>query len=797
MDFLAVDWLWALLFVPAVAALSLYASRRRVRILSRLLGPRAADSDYVNVSKPRRALKAWLFAAATFFLVVAVARPYWGNRLLPFTGKGRDVLLVLDVSKSMMSTDMAGGGGKGAPSRLKHAKWLLRELIAATPGDRYGIIVFAGKAFLECPLTGDRTSLYNILNDITTDSVPAGGTNIEEALSVALRAFQAAAGGYKAVVLISDGDEVYGQSSNAMAEVKRLKIPLLVVGVGDPERGIIRIPDEKGAMHTVLDAQGNPVNSKLNETLLRKMAVETDGVYVRSTSAEPGLDTLEKRIEQLVPEKYAEGKMTRPLERFHLPLFAAILLYLLWLGVGETTFPSKTAAKAIALALAFLGLFAADGAQAQDSPVSDGPALTKKTPSPDAIGSFNAGLDAQQLGDSEKAEKCYTDAINLGESKPDVRAAAYQNLGVMRHQSARLAAPQEPERALKDLDQAEELYRESMRSSPGRRQVAVNQQLLLSDRKAAQEIIKRRQEMEKKQKEAQEKTQQALDQQRQANQSQGQQQKRQQQQADQKTHDAKQAAEDLAQAAKDAGKPQESQRAAQAAKDLDNARQDQKKNDGKAAEKQLEKAMQKLGGEQSQQQREENKRKDAEDKTQQAMQKQQEANQAQDQQEKQEKQQQAQERTDEAKKSMNDYQKANQGNPDPKRKENAQEAKKELEKAKEEQKEGKGEKAEDSLKKALEKLRANKLEDKQNKGDKDKQDKEDKAESKDKQDKAQKQQGQEGKPQGQRKYDEKEIDPQQAARLLDLMAKEEKSLREELKQRAKENSGVAPVEKDW
>ena len=150
------------------------------------------------------------------FITIATARPYWGFKLLPFSGSGRDILAVIDTSKSMLSKDIR-------PSRLAHAKLLLKNLIKGTQGDRYGIIAFAGSAFLECPLTMDRTSLYTVLDDINVDSIPVGGTNIEKALDVAIKAFKAAAGGYKAIILITDGDELQGNSPNAINALKKHK----------------------------------------------------------------------------------------------------------------------------------------------------------------------------------------------------------------------------------------------------------------------------------------------------------------------------------------------------------------------------------------------------------------------------------------------------------------------------------------------------------------------------------------------------------------------------------------------
>ena len=330
MDFLKVNVLWNLIWIlPTLFILIFIAKGRRKKYIQTILGKRYSDPEFVNVSPTRRRFRFTLFVIFIVLVIIAAARPYWGYKILPFSGSGRDILVVLDVSKSMLSKDIS-------PSRLAHAKLLLKNLIKATPGDRYGIIAFAGSAFLECPLTGDRNSLYTILNDINTDSIPVGGTNIEKALDEAIRAFKAAEGGYKAVILITDGDELQGDSSNAIKQLENLKIPVFTVGIGDPNKpGLIQLEDDAGQTTFLRDSNNELVKSKLNEPQLKKIAEATNGVYIRSTAVDPGLKTLETKISDIIPQKHDSGSMTRPLERFQVPLFIALIFILLWLAIGE------------------------------------------------------------------------------------------------------------------------------------------------------------------------------------------------------------------------------------------------------------------------------------------------------------------------------------------------------------------------------------------------------------------------------------------------------------------------------
>jgi Ca-activated chloride channel homolog len=329
MNFLKPDILWNLLWIiPLYFILFKLATSKRKRTLKSIIGNRNIQ-EYTSLSNNKRIIKQWLLLFVIIFLVIALARPFWGYKLLPYTGRGKDMLIVLDVSKSMLSQDIP-------PTRLSHAKLLIKDLITATTGDRYGLIAFAGSAFLECPLTENRNSLFSILKETNISSIPVGGTNIEKAMEVAIRALKAASGNYKAVILFTDGDELQGNSSNTIKKLKSFKIPLYIVGIGNPKKpGLIQIKDKKGNNKFLKDKAGKLVESKLNEKQLKKMALETNGVYIRSTATDSGLKTLLTQIKNLIPEKYISNQLTRPFERFQIPLIIAFILLVIWFSLGE------------------------------------------------------------------------------------------------------------------------------------------------------------------------------------------------------------------------------------------------------------------------------------------------------------------------------------------------------------------------------------------------------------------------------------------------------------------------------
>lgn len=329
MDFISPYILWNLVWIiPSLAIVFIISQSKRKKALRSIIGDKDPER-FINLSESKRTIKYLLLSFALVLAVIAAARPFWGYKILPFSNVGRDVLIVLDTSRSMLSQDVP-------PSRLEHAKMFLKELIQTVKGDRFGIIAFSGSAFLECPLTEDKSSLFGMLEKLDTSSIPVGGTNIERALKTAIKAFKAAQGGYKAIVLVTDGDELQGNSASVIEQIKELKIPLLIVGIGDPNiPALIQIKDEKGNDTYIRDAKGEPVKTKLNEKALEELASATNGLYVRSTSINSGLAEIESRIKSLVPEKYSSINSRRPLERFQIPLLLSVIFFICSLSLGE------------------------------------------------------------------------------------------------------------------------------------------------------------------------------------------------------------------------------------------------------------------------------------------------------------------------------------------------------------------------------------------------------------------------------------------------------------------------------
>ncbi len=756
MSFLSGSILWNLLWIiPLILVLAIAGGIRRNRLLRRMFGTDERVARFSNASAGKRVFRVILLTLVVLLLAVAAARPSWGKQLMHDTSTGRDLLILFDVSKSMLSDDVK-------PSRMDHAKWLVREIVKKNPGDRFGLIAFAGESFLVCPLTVDRASFVQLVDDLDVDTIPVGGTNVQLALEEAVKAFEGAQGTHKAVILVTDGDELTGRGASVVGELADAQIPVFAVGVGDPSNpAVIRVKDEDGKLRILTDREGNPVKSPLNEPQLTELARRTGGIYVRSTAAYSGIDELETRIRTL-DRKESENAVSafRPIERPAYPLTAAIILLALFFCVSET----RPRSVQIIFALAALLLLASPNeshAQAASIPakiqqtqaaVPADDETAGEEPAPEPVRSaselYNSGLEQQQVEhDNEKARTFYERAIAASEKEPLVRASSYQNIGVISHLDARSSmedaiqklqgqdlnsAEKSVSEAMTRLNLAEELYRESMRSAAGDASVVRNQQILLADRKQAEEMKKQIEELKKLMEQARQQTQDAHDQQQQEN-----------QQDDQQQSD-----------------------------------QDQKS-----------------GGQQDQQQQSD------QDQQSEGQQNQQSEGQQDQQQQSNQDQKSAQDMTKQAEDTVSELeQKASEMNQERQR-QAAQQAREELQKAREEQEQGNGEKAEEHLKNALDTLNRSQQD---QQGDQDQQDQQGDQDEQDQEqqegEEEQRQQQQQGEqsqanpqePQG----DMGDMEKQQAEAILDMMSKDELDYKDanQLQRPARMNNRV---EKDW
>src|SRR5256886_12538287 len=273
MNFGAPNWLWALAFLPLLVLLYVRAERRSAIKLREFVSPRLLPQLAGNVNRVRRAIRFAFVLFALALAMIALAKPRWGYTYEDVKRRGLDLLFAVDTSRSMLSNDVA-------PNRLQRVKLAAQDLIAELQGDRVGLIAFAGRAFLQAPLTIDYDAAVEAFNDLDTKTIPEGGTNISEAITLATRTFGKSAVGNRALVIFTDGEDLNGDAVKTAKDAAGAGIRIFTIGVGTPQGSLIPVNGEDGGTAFVKDEKGQVVKSKLDEKRLREIAQDTGGFYL-------------------------------------------------------------------------------------------------------------------------------------------------------------------------------------------------------------------------------------------------------------------------------------------------------------------------------------------------------------------------------------------------------------------------------------------------------------------------------------------------------------------------------------
>lgn len=265
-----ITMLYLLWLLPILFGLLLYSAGRRKQLAERLIH-KGLQQKLVFINPVRRRWKAAMLLAGFGMLAVGLARPAWNLQQTTITRSGRDVVFVLDVSRSMLAEDLA-------PNRLERAKLAISDVIGKLRGDRVGLLVFAGTAAVKCPLTLDYGFFTMMLENVSTDSISRGGTMIGDAIRVVLdQMLDRQEKKYKDIILITDGEDHESFPVEAAREAAAKGVRLFIVGLGDENEGKrIPVTDESGR-RTFLQYQGREIWSKLDADTLRQMALATPG----------------------------------------------------------------------------------------------------------------------------------------------------------------------------------------------------------------------------------------------------------------------------------------------------------------------------------------------------------------------------------------------------------------------------------------------------------------------------------------------------------------------------------------
>ena len=328
------------LLLPAGAAWVVRAERRRAGALKRFGDPALMKDLSAIPDARRRLVRHALRLAALGALVLALARPQLGRRPALIARAGRDVLVLLDLSRSMNVAD-AGG------SRLAAAKRLADSLAAASPGDRFGLIVFGGSAFLQLPLTGDHDAFGRFLAAGSTDDIGDPSTDLSAALVAAAKAFEhEGEPGARAALLVSDGESGEGDVDAALGRLGREGVPVFAIGVGSVQGGPVPADSSEAPERYHRDHIGRVVISRLEEGDLRRVAERTGGSYARWDDA-GALRALGVSLAQVEARTVGVRSARKPAERFQWPLALATVLLLL---EGSVSLSTRTGTRSAAVA---------------------------------------------------------------------------------------------------------------------------------------------------------------------------------------------------------------------------------------------------------------------------------------------------------------------------------------------------------------------------------------------------------------------------------------------------------------
>jgi len=309
-----------LLFIAAGFLLLLFLNLLRwKRSTTRKIGDQALVKLLItSFSQKRVVLKFILVLLAFTAGILAVMNPRVPGDSDNKTRKGIDIAIALDVSKSMLATDLA-------PDRLERARQFITKLIKAMPDDRMALVLFAGKAYLQLPLTADHAAASMFVSGVTTDAVPQQGTVISDALRMSAGVFNPADKRFKAVLLITDGEDHDADAVSTAEELAEKGVMINTVGIGSPEGATITEP---GTGQPKRDLAGNVIISKLNEEILKELAAATNGVYVRLQNSDDAIASLKDQLSQIERKAYGDVSLVQ-FTSYYMWLAAAMLLLLL------------------------------------------------------------------------------------------------------------------------------------------------------------------------------------------------------------------------------------------------------------------------------------------------------------------------------------------------------------------------------------------------------------------------------------------------------------------------------------
>jgi Ca-activated chloride channel family protein len=474
---------WLLLLLLPLAALYRYAIQRK-RAVARKIGDEALVAELTASYLPRRyALKAFLSGGALIMLVVAIAHPRLSGGTQKTVRNGIDLVLALDVSNSMLAEDIA-------PTRLDRARQIMYLMVDRLTNHRIAIVVFAGKAYLQMPLTADHSAAKMYINAAGPELVSVQGTALKEALNRSSQSFNTQDKKYKAVILITDGEDHDEDAVEEAENMAKEGIVVNTIGIGSTKGSVIKNP-ESGEVK--LDADGKPVVSVLNEKVLQEIAQAGNGTYHYYTQTATAVQAMEEAILQMEQREIVEESSKVYQSLYMYPLLAALFLWLIELFVSDKR---KRLEIALKPALMLILVFAFGSSSAQH--LREGNTLYNKgefekaaeqyklaaEKKNDFAGHFNYGNALYKSKQPDAALNAYQTAIEQS-VRPQEKAAAWYNSGVVLQQSGK-------------MDECIEAYKEALKLAPDDAEARHNLQKALREKQQQEQQSQQQQKQQPK-----------------------------------------------------------------------------------------------------------------------------------------------------------------------------------------------------------------------------------------------------------------------------------------------------------
>lgn len=311
------EYLFLLLLIPMLIGVFIYTSIQKRRNIVKFGNPNLMAQLMPNVSLIRPQFKFYFQLAAIFMLIIVLAQPQFGTKVEKEKRKGIEVMIALDVSNSMLAQDVL-------PSRLENAKQVLSKLVDDMNDDKIGLVVFAGDAYTQLPITVDYVSAKMFLSNISPQLVPRQGTAIGSAIDLAIKSFGTKSDARRAIILITDGENHEDDAIGAAKLAAENNILVNVIGMGKVDGAPIPVP---GTMSFWKDKDGNVVVSKLNEQMCKEIALAGKGIYVHADNGNGAYRVVNKELDKLAKSEIKSSVFSEYNEQFQsFALFALFIL---------------------------------------------------------------------------------------------------------------------------------------------------------------------------------------------------------------------------------------------------------------------------------------------------------------------------------------------------------------------------------------------------------------------------------------------------------------------------------------